>query len=111
MVCDVTASVLVVQVATRAATGLPTQVAMLIPQSLKVTVRVGAGAPGVIVAVKVTDWPQTVGLVPAVRVVVETESAWPVMPVNSASTTAAGAALSRPRMGRPPRAPLSTDIW
>ena len=81
------------QVATRAATGLLTQPAMLVPPSWKVTVPVGAGATGVIVAVKTTDCPQTEGLVPEVRVVVEAESAWPMMPPeNSESAPAVRAA-------------------
>jgi hypothetical protein len=66
---------------------------MLVPPSWKVTVPVGAGATGVIVAVKRTDCPQTDGLVPEVSVVVEAERAWPMMPPeNSESAPAVRAA-------------------
>ena len=57
MVWVVAVSVLTVQVATRAATVRLTQPAMLAPPSWKVTVPVGAGETGAIVAVNVTDWP------------------------------------------------------
>ena len=77
---DPTARAAVVQVAARAATGLLTQPAMLVPPFWKVTVPVGAGATGVIVAVKTTGGPQTDGFVGDVTVVVETERAWPMMP-------------------------------
>src|ERR1022692_1816662 len=91
--CDPTARAAVVQVATRAAAGRLTQPAMLVPPSLKVTVPVGAGATGVIVAVKMTDCPQTEGFVGEVRVVVEADSAWPMMPPeNSESAPAVRAA-------------------
>ncbi len=62
---------------------------MLVPASWKVTVPVGAGAAGVIVAVKTTDCPQTEGLVGEVRVVVETESAWPMMPPDNSESAPA----------------------
>ena len=47
----------------------------VVAPSWKVTFPVGAGATGVIVAVNVTDWPHTVGLVADVRVVVEIDNA------------------------------------
>ena len=66
---------------------------MLVPPSWYVTVPVGAGATGVIVAVKMTACPQTEGLLPEVRVVVEVESAWPMIPPeNSESAPAVRAA-------------------
>jgi hypothetical protein len=72
---------------------------MLAPASWKVTVPVGAGATGVMVAVKVTDWPQTEGFVADVRVVVDIESAWPTMlPENSDSAPAVNPAATLPFM-------------
>ena len=92
-VCDPTASPAVAHVATRATTGLLTHPATLLPPSWNVTVPVGAGATGAIVAVKVTGCPQAEGSVPDVRVVVETESAWPVtLPASSDSAPAVSAA-------------------
>lgn len=78
-----------VHVAAPPATDLLTQPVMLVPPSWKVTVPVGAGAAGVIVAVKTIDCPHTDGLVAEVRVVVEAESAWPMMPPDNSESAPA----------------------
>jgi hypothetical protein len=102
-VCDPTARAVVVHVATRVATGLLTQPGMLTPPSWKVTVPVGAGATGVIVAVKTTGCPQTEGLVADVRVVVEADSAWPMIPPETSDSAPAVRAAPTWRTTRMPR--------
>ena len=65
--CDATLSVDVTQVATLAAIVCVAQVPMFAPVSLNDTVPVGEPAPGAVtemMAVKVTDCPNTDGLVP-----------------------------------------------
>jgi hypothetical protein len=76
---------------------------MLAPASWKVTVPVGAGATGVIVAVKTTGCPQTAGLVAEVSVVVEADSACPMMPPENSDSDPAMTAAPTWRTTRVPR--------
>src|ERR1700760_975675 len=81
MVCEPTARVEMAQVAALAATVWAAQLPMLAAPSLKVTLPVGVPAPGLVtlmVAVKVTVWPNTVGvpLVASATVVFAFATTW-----------------------------------
>src|SRR5216684_2488487 len=73
MLCAPTASELLLQVADAAASACAPQPVMVVPASLKFTVPVGVPAPGAValmVAVNVTDWPNTDGFADELRLVV-----------------------------------------